>query len=225
MKGARPSRCPLCGAGAHPWIAVPHPASGATVGLLSPVDPSDPDTTGAARLFDRCTDCAAAIEQGHETDLERELDRVTIADDGSERVVLAPNRRSWQSGLGGEGWAALADWPAHLLLTPRGLALLLEKNGYEPSKPAFPPWGRNQRWMWQTVLNGITLHTNFATDLLAGRIRPVNAPRGRVAFFADAVASALATPLVLPLALVAEAVAALFGRGGRIQVRARKNAA
>jgi len=221
MALASTSRCPLCGAGAHPWIAVPARSAGATVGLLSPVDPDDPETAGEARLFDRCTDCAAGIEQDVQIDLAAELERVTAVTDGSERVTIAPNRASWQAGLGGEGWAALADWPGHLLLTPRALALLLEAHDLKPEKAAFPPWGRNQRWMWQTILNGITLHTNFASDVLAGDLRPGNAPRGRFAFFADAIASALATPIIILFSVLVEAVAALLGRGGRVQIRGR----
>ncbi len=218
------SRCPLCGSGAHPWIALPSSDSTATVGLPSPVNPDDPATAGDARLFDRCTDCAAGVEQGVEIDVAEELELVTASTDGAERVVIAPNRASWQAGLGGEGWAAVADWPAHLLLTPRAAALLLERNGYEADKAAFPPWGANQRWMWQTVLNGITLHTNLATDVIAGRLRPSTAPRGRFAFFADALASILATPLIILFTVMAEALAALVGRGGRVQVRGRPSA-
>jgi len=218
------SRCPLCGSGAHPWIALPSRDTAAIVGLPSPVDPDDPASAVEARLFDRCTDCAAGIEQGVEIDMARELGLVTTHDDGDERIVIAPNRASWQAGLGGEGWAAIAGWPAHLLLTPRATTLLLERNGYEADKPAFPPWGSNQRWMWQTVLNGITLHTNFATDVLAGRLRPAGAPRGRLAFFADAIASALATPLIILFTVLVEALATLVGRGGRIQVRGRRSA-
>ena len=132
-----------------------------------------------------------------------------------------PNRASWQAALSGEGWAALSEWRGRLLLTPRALALLLERNGFQAQRPAFPPWGRGQRWLWQTFLNGITLHTNFATDVLAGRLRPANA-RSRFAFAADAVASALATPLVLLITVPLEAIGALAGRGGRMVVRTRR---
>jgi hypothetical protein len=93
----------------------------------------------------------------------------------------------------------------------------------EPAKPAFPPWGANQRWMWQTILNGITLHPNFATEVLAGRLRPANA-RGRFAFIADAVASTLATPLIGLISIPLEALAALVGRGGRMMLRTRPKA-
>jgi hypothetical protein len=57
--------------------------------------------------------------------------------------------------------------------------------------------------------------------VLRGRLRPGNS-RGRFQFLADAVASTLATPLVLLLTVPFEAVAALAGRGGRMVVRARR---
>ncbi len=213
-------RCPLCGARAYPWIAVPLPGSEATVGLASPVDPDDPDAARSARLVDRCEDCATGIEQGPEIDLDAELERLTVSAEDGERMLIGPNRASWQAALGGDGWAALAEWPGRLLLTPRGLELLLERTGMEAARPAFPPWGANQRWFWQTVLNGITLHPNFATEVLAGRLRRGNS-RGGFAFAADAVASLLATPLVALLTVPIEAVAALVGRGGRMVVRTR----
>ena len=199
---------------------MPLPGSEATVGLASPVDPDDPAAGERARLVDRCEDCASGIEQGPEIDLAAELERITVVTDGAERTLVAPNRASWQAALGGDGWAALAEWPGRLLLTPRGLELLLERNGMEPARTAFPPWGANQRWLWQTALNGITLHTNFATEVLAGRLRPGNS-RGPFQFVADAVASVLATPLIGVLSVPIEALAALVGRGGRMVVRTR----
>ena len=214
-------RCPLCGARAYPWIAVPLRPTDATVGLPSPVDPDDPRAGEAARLVDRCEDCGTGIEQASgEVDLAEELERITIGRDGSDRILAAPNRRSWQSGLGGDGWAALGEWSGRLLLTPRGLGLLAEKNGLTADDPAYPPWGANQRWMWQSALNGVTLHTNFATEARSGRLRAGNS-RGRIAFVADSVASVLATPLVLLISVPLEAVAALVGRGGRMVTRAR----
>jgi len=214
------TRCPLCGGRAFPWIGIPLPGSEATVGLASPVDPDDPQAGDRARLFDRCQDCASGIEKGVEIDLEDELDRLTVSRGDGARTLTAPNRASWQAAIGGDGWAALADWEGHLLLTPRGVELLLDRSGLAGERPAFPPWGPNQRWMWQTLLNGITLHPNFASRVLAGGLRPANS-RGRFAFLADAVASVLATPLVALVAIPAEAIAALAGRGGRMVVRAR----
>lgn len=190
------------------------------MGLASPIDPADPGAAEQGRLLSRCEDCGSGIEQAAEIDLESELEALTVATRNGERTLSAPNRASWQAAAGGEGWAALSDWHGSLLLTPRGMELLLVQTGMKAAKPAFPPWGQNQRWLWQTILNGITLHPDFATDVLRGRLRP-RSSRGRFQFFADAVASVLATPLVLLLTVPVEAVAALLGRGGRMVVRTR----
>lgn len=221
-RGAKKTtRCPLCGAAAHPWVGLPLKATDASVGMLSPVDPDDPNAAETARLIDRCESCGAGIEKRPgPVDLAGELGRLELARDGEDTVFAAPNRASWQGGLGGDGWAALGEWPGRLLLTPRAFALLIEKNGLVADDPAFPPWGSNQRWMWQSILNGITLHPNFATEARAGRLRRANS-RGAVAFAADTIASILATPFVLLVSVPLEALASLFGRGGRMIVRAR----
>jgi hypothetical protein len=214
-----PASCPLCGAAAYPWVGVPRAVTAASVGLPSPVDP---DASGPhdARLVDRCVDCGSGIERAEgAVDLAAELSRIEVDAPAGTRAFAAPNRASWQASLGGDGWAALAEWQGRLLLTPRGLRLLLEKNGLSPERIAYPPAGPNQRWIWQSILNGITLHHNFLSEVRAGRLRMANA-RGRVSFVADMVASVLATPLVLLVSVPLEALAALVGRGGRMIVRA-----
>jgi hypothetical protein len=196
--------------------------SDASVGLPSPVDPDAPGGGDNARLVDRCERCGAGIERtGEEVDLAGELARIEIegGPDGA-RTFVAPNRASWQGSLGGDGWAALADWQGRLLLTPRAFALLAEKNGLAPEKPAFPPVGQNQRWLWQSILNGITIHNNFLSEVRAGRLRMSNA-RGPGHYIADMLASCLATPFVLLFSFPLEAIASLVGRGGRMVVRAR----
>ena len=201
---------------------MPRVGTGATVGLLSPIDPDDPGAERDARLFDRCEDCGTGIERGREpVDLAAELAAVTIADEGGRLLLDAPNRASWQATLGNDGWAAVPESPARLLLSRRGLTLLAERNGAEPDGAGCPPWGRNQRWMWQTLLNGITLHPNFATRVIRGELRP-GTSRGAFAFAADCVASALAAPLVALLSVPLEALAALVGRGGRLAGRATR---
>ncbi len=212
--------CPLCGGAVFPWIGVPAAAAEASVGLPSPVDPDEP-SGGGARLVDRCERCGAGIERGRgQVDLAVELERIEIEGPEGTRAFAAPNRASWQGSLSGDGWAALAEWPGRLLLTPRALGLLLERNGLTAEDPAFPPAGPNQRWLWQSILNGITLHHNFLSEFRAGRLQMANA-RSRVAFCADMVASVLATPFVMLVSVPLEAVASLVGRGGRMVVRGR----
>lgn len=220
LRGKSTDSCPLCGGGVFPWIGVPDVVSEATVGLPSPVDPYDPAGGGDARLVDRCDRCGVGIERSPEpVDLAAELERIEAEGPEGTRTFATPNRASWQGSLGGDGWAALAEWQGRLLLTPRALGLLVELNGLHPEEAAFPPAGPNQRWLWQSILNGITLHHNFFSEFRAGRLRMGNA-RSPAAFAADMVASVLATPFVLLISVPLEAVAALAGRGGRMVVRA-----
>jgi hypothetical protein len=74
---------------------------------------------------------------------------------------------------------------------------------------------RNQGWMWQTLLNGLTFHPNFAREVRAGRLRPANA-RSRIAFAVDCMVTVLAAPLVLLASVPMELGAALARRGGEI---------
>ena len=221
----KPKRaCPLCGGSVFAWIGIPETVSEASVGLPSPVDPDAPDGGDGARLVDRCDKCGAGIERSPEpVDLAAELARIEVDGPEGARTFAAPNRASWQGSLGGDGWAALGEWKGRLLLTPQAFTLLAERNGLESEGPAFPPAGPNQRWLWQSILNGITLHHNFLSEVRAGRLR-MDSARSPVAFVADMVASVLATPLVLLVSVPLEAIASLAGRGGRMVVRARETA-
>ena len=141
----------------------------------------------------------AAIEPGRSVELE------------------LPNRDSLQAGIGGNHWAALELPAQRLHLTPRALDLLLERHGLEATRKRQPLLGRNQLWMWQTLLNGFTFHSNFARDALRGRLTPRNA-RSVPSFAIDAIVSTLGA---LPVALISiplELVAALARRGGELVV-------
>jgi hypothetical protein len=76
--------------------------------------------------------------------------------------------------------------------------------------------------MWQTILNGLTFHQNFARGVRAGTLRPGGA-WGRLKFGIDTVVTVLAA---LPVALVSaplELFAALLGRGGELVAVARRS--
>ena len=72
--------------------------------------------------------------------------------------------------------------------------------------------------MWQTLLNGLTFHPNFAREVRAGRLRPDSA-RGRFAYAADLVVTVLGAPLIAIVSAPLELVAALARRGGEIDHR------
>jgi hypothetical protein len=208
-------RCPLCGSPLYGWLKVPAATSDATVGRPVPDD-------APVRVLDRCEECGAGIQDGAgPVDLEQELRALeTTLEDGT-LAVAAANRRSWQASLGGEGWAAIDLHPGRLLLTPRALELLAERTGAELGEVRFPAVGPNQRWMWQTLLNGLTFHPNFAREVRAGRLRPATA-RNRFAFFADCLATVLAAPLVLIASVPLELIAVVSRRGGSMVAALRR---
>jgi hypothetical protein len=196
--------CPLCGQPLFAWIAVPAQTQEGSVGVPIEERPGD-------RVLDRCEGCGVALERGAAIDLRREWDAVTS--DGGRLAV--PNRASLQAGLGEAGWAGLAHARGRLILTPRSLELLADRAGAGSVSIRYPLLGRSQAWMWQTLVNGLTFHPNFAREVRAGRLRP-GTSRGRVAFAVDAVVTVLAAPLVALVSFPLEAIAALARRGGEI---------
>ena len=184
--------CPVCRGTAFPWARA------------------------AERVIDRCDSCGAGIGRDEPIDLDATLAALSRPRPDGSLIVQAPNRASLQAGVGREAWAALAEAPGGLLLTPRSLELVAERTGHTVARLRFPRLGRNQTWMWQTLLNGLTFNANFAREARAGRLRPASA-RGRLAFAIDLVVTVLAAPLVARVAVPLELGAALAGRGGLIE--------
>jgi hypothetical protein len=158
----------------------------------------------------------ALADLPHSSDPDATLENAASGLRRGESVELrASNRDSLQAALGGDQWAALELPAQRLHITPRSLDLLLEPHGLEVTRRRYPAFGRNQLWMWQTLLNGFTFHTNFARDALRRRLTPRTA-RSLPAFAVDALVSALAA---LPIALISiplELGAALARRGGEL---------
>jgi hypothetical protein len=75
--------------------------------------------------------------------------------------------------------------------------------------------------MWQTLLNLLTFHRDFASETASGRLRP-GTGRGRAAFWTDAVVTLLAAIPTAFIAVVLEAGAVLSRRGGVIEVEAEQ---
>lgn len=193
--------CPACEAPLYGWALVPA-------------------RFGPRRVLDRCEECGLLVTRtAGSVDVAAELG--ALARGPGE--YAAPNRRSVQAGLGGAQWAAI-DPTRRLHLTPRSATLLLARLGLEVGSIRYPRRGPNLRWMWQTLLNGITFNLNFATELQAGRIRPRSAGE-RIKVAIDVIVTVLAA---LPAALVAiplEIASALLRHGGLMVVEARPRAA
>jgi hypothetical protein len=209
--------CPLCGQQLYGWIALPEAGAEATIGVPLRADEKE-------RIVDRCENCGVAVERDRELDLAAEWEAVCRPGDPGTREIAIPNRGSLQAWIGEVGWAGLDRFPGRLMHTPDSLARLAQRNGHRIDRPRTPITRRAQAWMWQTMLNGLTFHPNFAREVRAGRLRAANA-RSRFAFGIDAVVTVLGAPLVLLLSAPFELVAALVRRGGVMATTARRDGA
>ncbi len=206
--------CPLCDRPLFGWIALPPANADASIGM--PLG----ESAEGERVIDRCESCGVALERDSDVDLTAEWEAVRAVAAGGRGAVSIPNRGSLQAAIGVEGWAAIELSPGRLLLTPRSLELLAERNGQALEPVRSPFWGRPQAWMWQTLLNGLTFHPNFAREVRARRLRPSNA-RSRLAFAVDSVVTVLGAPLVALVSVPLELVAALVRRGGEMRAQLR----
>jgi hypothetical protein len=73
--------------------------------------------------------------------------------------------------------------------------------------------------MWQTLLNLLTFHRDFAAEAVSGRLRP-GTGRGLAAFWIDAGVTVLAAIPTAIIAVVLESAAVLTRHGGVIEVEA-----
>lgn len=200
--------CPLCGQPLYGWIAIPRPGT---------------NGAEAAIVVDRCENCGVAVPRGRRIDTVAEWEAVSRPAGDGARSIAIPDRAGLQAAIGAEHWAAIDESPGQLLLTRPSLELLAEQNGYALEHVRWPVLGRNQGWMWQTLLNGLTFHPNFAREWRRGRLRAA-AARGRLRYAVDVVVTVLGAPLVALVSFPLEAVAALARRGGEVRALARRAA-
>jgi hypothetical protein len=211
---AKPGACPLCGEQLYGWIALADPGEAA---IGTPVASGD-----LSRIVDRCENCGVAVDRGRDVDLGDEWQAVCRPGEPGSREISIPNRASLQATIGEVGWAAIDEYPGRLLHTPASLERLAERNGYAIERRRSPLSRRAQGWMWQTLLNGLTFHVDFAREVRAGRLRPASA-RSRTRFAIDTIVTVLGAPLVLLVSAPLELGAALGGRGGELVAIARRS--
>ena len=134
---------------------------------------------------------------------------------------MAPNRASWQGSLGGDGWAALAEWPGRLLLTPRALRAPGREERARAGEARVPT--RRAEPALALAVDPERDHApqqlpdrgagwSPADGELAGAGRSTSPTCSRAAWRRR---SSCSSPFPL------EAIASLAGRGGRMVVRAR----
>lgn len=205
-EGAVPggARCPACGAPLFVWVE--------TEGWGPRED----------QVIDRCENCGLAVPRESVPGAEAAAEQL-IGSEGPDpqgRLVLRlPNAASVQAWLGAENWAALRPGTASIKPTPRAAELLCEKRGLRLARVrhlAAPGIAS----MWQTLLNLLTFHRDFATEAASGRLRP-GTGRGRVAYAIDVIVTVLAAVPTAILAAFLEASALVARRGGVIELRVR----
>ena len=206
-EGARPDdpRCPACGQPLFAWIE--------TIGYGTRED----------QVIDRCENCGLVAVRGAVPSPDHAVDELLHGEEANGRgyvSIRADNAASLQAWLGAENWAALRPGGRAIHPTPRAARLLLARSGLEARRTRHL-LGPGMASMWQTLLNLLTFHRDFASEASAGRLRP-GTGRSRAAFWTDAVVTVLAAIPTAIIAVVLETGAVLARRGGSIEVRAER---
>jgi hypothetical protein len=195
--------CPACDSRLYGWSAAKHPVDGARL------------------VLDHCESCGLVVTRAPgPPDAAAELTH--LERDGE--VLVAPNRESFQGGIGGAQWAGMEPDRRRLHLNPRAAKLLLRRQGVELVEHSTPFSGRSYRLMLLTMINAFTLKDNFLCNARAGRL-PRSSTREKLAYALDAVVSCL---VAIPLAIVAvptELIGSALGRGGVMRLRTARTAA
>ena len=203
-KGAAPGapRCPACGRPLFVWLE--------TEGYGSRED----------QVIDRCENCGLVTVRDAVPSPEHAVDALLFGreESGSTVAIRADNAASLQAWLGAENWAALGPGGSGIKPTPRAAGLLLGRRGLEVRRirHLIRPGTAS---MWQTLLNLLTFHRDFASEAASGRLRP-GTGRGLAAFWIDAAVTVLAAIPTAIIAILLESGAVLARRGGAIEVQA-----
>lgn len=203
-EGAAPGsvRCPACGQPLFVWLE--------TEGFGPRED----------QVIDRCENCGLVAARDSVPSPDHAIDELLFGgeENGTEVAVRADNAASLQAWLGAENWAALRPGGHAIKPTPGAARLLLARRGLDVRRirHLIRP---GMASMWQTLLNLLTFHRDFASEAASGRLRPGNG-RGLAAFSIDAVVTVLAAIPTAIIAVVLETGGVLARRGGAIEVQA-----
>jgi hypothetical protein len=175
------------------------------------------------QVIDRCENCGLVVPRDAVPSPDRAADELLAA--GAPRNgaaagsrIRVPNAASLQAWLGAENWAGLRPGERSMKMTPRAAALLLDSRGLRLGRVRHLA-GPGMAAMWQTLLNLLTFHRDFAAEAASGRLRP-GTGRGRAAFAIDSLVTVLAAIPTALLAVVLEGAATLVRRGGVIEIEA-----
>jgi hypothetical protein len=196
-------RCPACGEPLFAWVE--------TLGYGPTED----------QVIDRCENCGLVVAR----------DAVPAADPaaaelvsrgqplgGNAIAVRIQNPASLEAWLGAENWAALRPGGHDLKPTRRAAGMLLARRAFRLRRSR-PVTAAGIASMWQTLLNLLTFHRDFASETVSGRLRP-GTGRGAAAFWVDAAVTILAAIPTAILAVLLEGGAVLARRGSVLDLEA-----
>jgi hypothetical protein len=194
-------RCPACGEPLFVWI----------------------ETYGYGRredqVIDRCENCGLVLVRDEIPTPDAAAER--LLSDAKQRdgriAFRAANAASLQAWLGAENWAALRVGGHGIEPTPRAASLLLARTGLRIRRIRHLA-GPGMASMWQTLLNLLTFHRDFASEAASGRLRP-GTGRSRAAFWTDTAVTLLAAIPTAFVAVLLEAGAVVARRGGVIEIQ------
>ena len=171
------------------------------------------------QIFDRCENCGLVAARDSVPGPEQAVAELIGGggNGGGAMQIRAANGASVQAWLGAENWAALRPGDRTLKPSPRALELLLARRGLEAHGISFAV-AAGMAAMWQTLLNLLTFHRDFASQALARRLHP-RGFKARAAYAIDGVVTVLASVPTALLAVLIEGAAVLARRGGVIEVR------
>jgi hypothetical protein len=211
-EGARPDaqRCPACDEPLFVWIE--------TEGWGPRED----------QIIDRCENCGLVVDRDADhpdpAAAAAELFGPAGASNGNGSgaagavTVRAPNAESVQAWLGAENWAALRPGDHSLKPTARAAELLAGKRGLKVTRVRFAT-AAGMAAMWQTLLNLLTFHRDFAAQASSGGLRPGRG-KGLAAYAIDVLVTVFAAVPTALLAVLIEGGAVLAKRGGVIEITA-----
>jgi hypothetical protein len=168
------------------------------------------------QIVDRCENCGLVVDRDSVPDAAAALDQL-LGGNGRD-TFTTPNAASFQAMFGAENWAALRPGDLSLKPSPRAAELLLAKRGLRVRRVRYLA-APGIASMWQTLLNLLTFHRDFATEAASGRLKP-SGGRGRAAYAIDAMVTVLAGIPTAILAVLLEGGALLFRKGGVMEISA-----
>jgi hypothetical protein len=216
-EGAGPgaARCPACGEPLFVWLEI-------NIKRVAPSGAPSHQGPREDQVIDRCENCGLVVRADTVPAPEEAADSLLAgAERRGERIVVhADNASSLQAWLGAENWAALRPESRGVKPTIRAASMLLARRGLEVRRVRHLLRAGTAS-MWQTLLNLLTFHRDFAAEAASRRLRP-GTGRGQAAFWIDAAVTVLAAIPTAIIAVLLEVGAVLARRGGVIELEAER---